>query len=147
MLLGPTKWEHELHFLKDKRKGRKAISMVEYIITLIKNSKQDEMPVTLEARARLRNFNCACKFLSPVLHSSSVCLCTYFLPAHNIAVECYPFIFSSVAAATEKACTATSLAWYSGCAQLESRSNSNCPDWVYMDFLSPSIHIQAYYLR
>lgn len=89
--------------------------MVETIITLIKNSKQDEMLVTLEARARLRNFNCACKFLSPVLHSSSVCLCTYFLPflpEHNIAVEYCPFIFS-FAAATEDVRTATSLDWYS----------------------------------
>jgi hypothetical protein len=48
--------------------------MVEYIIILINDGKQDEMLVTLEARARHRNFNCACKFLSPVLQSSAVCL-------------------------------------------------------------------------
>lgn len=106
--------------------------MVEYIITLIKNGKQDEMLVTLDARARLRNFNCACKFLSPVLHSSSVCLCTYFLPflpAHNIAMEYYPFIFSLVAAATEEVRAAPSVDWwYSGCARLETRSTSSRTD-------------------
>jgi hypothetical protein len=111
--------------------------MVEYIITLIKSGKRDEMLVTLEAWARLRNFNCACKVLSPVLHSSSVCLCTYFLPflpAHNIAIEHYPFIFSLVAAALEKVGTETSLHRYSECALLGSRWNFNSPDWVFRGF-------------